>query len=99
LPASSEGEVVAALVFPVCSAALVSRFWVLFGSARDLECGSALLCRFGFSCFTVSVSGAWGRRKQKAKRETKAAEQSTAALQTPNKPNQSGGAKHRRTPH
>jgi hypothetical protein len=41
-----------------------------------LECGSALLCRFGFSCLDEA------QPVRQTKRETKAAEQSTAALQT-----------------
>jgi hypothetical protein len=44
-----------------------------------LECGSALLCRFGFSCFSCFCCAV---RKNKPKtQKTKAAEQSTAALQ------------------
>jgi hypothetical protein len=48
-------------------------WWTLFGWF-SVECGSALLCRFGFSFCP------WFARKTKQK--TKAAEQSTAALQT-----------------
>jgi hypothetical protein len=44
-----------------------------------LECGSALLCRFGFFCFS------WGVNNSGKTRETKAAEQSTAALHRKNK--------------
>jgi len=43
-----------------------------------LECGSALLCRFCFFCFS------WGVKDIGKTGETKAAEQSTAALQRKN---------------
>src|SRR4051812_48752505 len=50
-----------------------------------MECGSALLCRFCFCCFSFSFSCVTTTTQEttgKGKtRETKAAEQSTAALQ------------------
>src|SRR5262249_45178693 len=55
----------------------------------DVECGSALLCRF---CFSLSgfLMGEHGRprrecREAKKKGQTKAAEHNTAALHNPNK--------------
>jgi hypothetical protein len=86
-----------------CGGALLRPF-LFFGFVRavwDLECGSALLCRFGLALFVFA--SARSHRSETGK--TKAAEQSTAALQTENRAdqttprNQSGTAKHRRTPH
>jgi hypothetical protein len=66
----------------------VRRFIAAFFFGPFLECGSALLCRFGFSCLGLS---------RQTKRETKAAERSTAALQTQT-PKQQKAAMNRRTP-
>jgi hypothetical protein len=58
--------------------------WFFLFGCFGLECGGALLRRFG-CCFRVSRLACLGPPLgKKTKGETKAAEQSTAALQTKN---------------
>src|SRR5262245_52699350 len=58
----------------------------LRGLWSGVECGSALLCRFGFSCFSsLSLTTATDDRRE-TRAEARAAEQSTAALHTRPRP-------------